>query len=129
MKPKISWIAVWLVCVFLISGCAPLLIGGAVGALGGYAINRDTIQSETDIDYEQLWNAAISIVRMRGEPKFEDYVKGYISAEMESSRVWVRLIRLTKVTTRLRISARKYHFPNLGLAQDLFVRIMEEAVR
>jgi hypothetical protein len=31
---------------------------------------------------------------------------------------------LTRATTRIKISARKFHFPNLELAQDLFVKIV-----
>lgn len=110
-----------------ISGCAPLIIGSAVGALGGYAISRDTVQGETDIEYDRLWNAVVTVARIKGIIKSEDYTQGYLTAETESSKVWVRLIRLTKATTRLRVSARKYHLPNLRLAEDLFVKIMEQA--
>lgn len=110
-----------------ISGCAPLIVGGAVGALGGYAVSKDTIGGETDKSYDSLWNSALMIGRIRGQIKNEDMTKGYIELEVESSRVYIRLIRLTAATTRLRVSARKYHLPNLGLAQDIFVKIMEEA--
>jgi hypothetical protein len=110
-----------------LSGCLPLIIGGAVGAVGGYAISRDTVRTETDKPYDRLWNAALSVSRIRGTLTQEDISRGYIELEAESSRVYIRLIRLSSVTTRLRVSARKYHFPNLGLAQDIFVKIMEEA--
>ena len=110
-----------------ISGCAPLIIGSAVGALGGYAISRDTVQGDTDIEYDRLWNAVVTVARIKGTIKSEDYTRGYLTAEAESSKVGVRLIRLTKATTRLRVSARKYHLPNLRLAEDLFVKIMEQA--
>jgi hypothetical protein len=104
-----------------------LIIGSAVGALGGYAISRDTVQGDTDIEYDRFWNAVVTVARIKGTIKSEDYTRGYIIAEAESSKVWVRLIRLTKATTRLRVSARKYHLPNLNLAEDLFVKIMEQA--
>jgi len=107
-------------------GCAPLIIGGAVGALGGYAVSKDTIQGETDKSYDRLWEAALTVSRIRGEIKYEDKTKGYIELEAESSKVYVRLIKLTVATTRLKVSARKYHLPNLGLAQDIFVKIMEQ---
>lgn len=126
MIRKTSWIIIWLICLFLTSGCVPLIVGGAVGALGGYAISRDTIQGETDIEYERLWDATISIAQIRGTITSEDHRQGYLTAEMGSSKVWIRLIRLTKATTCLKVSARKHHFPNLSLAQNLFVKIMEE---
>jgi hypothetical protein len=67
------------------------------------------------------------VSKFRGIIKQEDYTQGYIELEASSSRVWIRLIRLTQATTRLRISARKFRLPNFSLAQDLFVRIMEQA--
>jgi hypothetical protein len=115
-------------CIFVsISGCAPLIVGGAVGALGGYAISKDTIQGETDKSYDGLWEAAFTVSKIRGEIKYENKTKGYIESEAESSKVYVRLIRLTVSTTRLKVSARKYHFPNMSLAQDIFMKIMEQA--
>ena len=115
-------------CIFVsILGCAPLIVGGAAGALGGYAVSKDTIQGETDKSYDSLWNSALMVGRIRGQIKYEEMTKGYIELEAESSRVYIRLIRLTVATTRLRVSARKYHLPNLGLAQDIFVKIMEQA--
>ncbi len=115
-------------CIFVsISGCAPLIIGGAVGALGGYAVSKDTIQGETDKNYDSLWEAVLTVSRIRGEIKYEDKTKGYIELEAESSKVNIRLIRLTVATTRLRVQARKYHLPNLSLAQDIFMKITEQA--
>ncbi len=114
-------------CIFVsILGCAPLIIGGAVGAVGGYAISKDTIQGETDKSYDSLWEGALTVSKIRGEIKYENKIKGYIELEAESSKVYVRLIRLTFSTTRLRVQARKYHFPNMGLAQDIFMKIMEQ---
>lgn len=115
-------------CVLsFLSGCAPLIVAGAVGAVGGYAVSKDTIQGETDKDFDRLWNSALTVARYRGTIKREESFKGYLEVEAESSKVYIRVIRLTRATTRLRVSARKYHFPNLSLAQDIFVKIMEEA--
>ena len=111
----------------LISGCAPLIIGGAAGALGGYAVSKDTVQAETETDYDKLWKASLNLIRYRGRPIIEDYARGIIQAEVDSSKVWIRIVRLTKNFNRIRVSARKYHLPNLSLAQDLFVRIIEQA--
>lgn len=109
-----------------ISGCAALIIGSAVGMVGGYAISKDSIQGETDKSYDNLWGVALSVSKIRGQIKQENRTKGHIELEAESSKVYIRLIRLTAATTRLRVSARKYHFPNLSLAEDIFVKIMEQ---
>lgn len=108
------------------SGCLPLIVGGAVGALGGYVVSKDTLQADSDKPYDHLWNAALNISRIRGNIRQEDAARGYIEADVEKSKVWIRMVRLTKSTTRIRISSRKYRLPNLELAQDMFVKMMEE---
>lgn len=114
-----------LVCINT-AGCVPLIIGAAAGALGGYAVSKDTIQSETDKPYDSLWYAAKTIARSRGVIKEEDSLKGYLKLEIEASQVWIRLIRITRSTTRLRISCRRRHLPNLALAEELYTKIMGE---
>lgn len=106
------------------AGCLPLMIGAAAGGLGAYAISNDTIQADSDKDYTCLWDSALNVAKIRGIVQQEDASRGYIELSAESSKVQIRLIRLTQATTRIKISARKYSFPNLELAQDLFVKIM-----
>lgn len=115
------------VMVITLSGCVPLIIGAAAGGMGAYAVSKDTIQGETDKPYDLLWDAALRVSKIKGAIKEADVDKGYIEMEADSSRVGIKLIRLTHATTRLRIWARKYHFPNLDLAQDMYVKILEEA--
>jgi len=126
MSRRAAWLFSMPVIMIIISGCLPaIIVGGAVGAVGGYAISRDTIQGETDRPYDLLWSSASTIAKVRGKIKSEDAVKGRIELEAESSRVYIRLDRLTQSTTRVGVSARKYHLPNMALAQDIFVKIME----
>ena len=109
------------------SGCAPLILGGAAGALGAYAISKDTIEGESDRPYKSLWDAAYKVSKIRGTISQEDDTRGYLELNADASKVDIRLIRLTHATTRIRISARKHHLPNLNLAQELFIKIMEES--
>jgi len=114
--------------LFVSSGCVPLIIGGAAGALGAYAVSKDTVQGDTDKPYDSLWNAAYTVSRIRGTIKQEDSMRGYIELQVGTSKLSIRLIRLTHLTTRVRISARnKFNLPNRDLAEDIFVKIMEEA--
>ena len=110
-----------------VSGCAPLIIGAAAGGLGAYAVSKDTVQGDSDKSYDALWESAVSVAGMRGIIQQENATTGYIELSAESSKVWIRLIRLTQATTRIKISARKFHFPNIGLAQDIFVKIITGA--
>jgi hypothetical protein len=105
-------------------GCAPLIIGAAAGGLGAYAISKDTVQGDSDKDFDLLWESAINVSRQYGIIQQENISTGYIELTVDSSKVWIRLVRLTRATTRVRISARKFHFPNMELAQDLFVKII-----
>jgi len=126
MKKGMAFLFSLPIIMIIISGCLPaIIVGGAVGAVGGYAVSRDTIQGETDKPYEVLWNSATTVARIRGKLKSEDAIKGRIELEAESSRVYISLDRLTQSTTRVRVSARKYHLPNIALAQDIFVKVME----
>jgi hypothetical protein len=122
-----------LVCLFQLlllvslAGCVPLVVGAAAGGLGGYAISNDTIQGERDNSYERLWGSAVRVSAVRGTIKREDKLKGCIDLDVDSGKAWVRLIRVTRATTRLKVAARKHHLPDLSLAQDMFVKIMDGA--
>ena len=105
-------------------GCAPLIIGAAAGGLGAYVVSKDTVQGDTDKNYEALWDSALNVARSRGLIQQENAATGYIELGAESSKVWIKLVRLTQATTRVKVSARKYHFPNMELAQDIFVKII-----
>ncbi len=108
----------------IVCGCVPLIIGAAAGGLGAYAVSKDTVQGDSDKNFDLLWESAMGVGKQYGIIQQENISTGYIELAVDSSKVWIRLIRLTQATTRIRISARKYHFPNMELAQDLFVKII-----
>jgi hypothetical protein len=108
-----------------ISGCMPLVVGGA-GVLGGYAVGRDTITGHSEKSYNAIWNSALEVARIKGKLRREDKKTGEIEMETETSRVWIKLTGLTKSATEIKVSARKYSLPNLKLAEEIFVKIMEQ---
>src|SRR4030042_5065389 len=110
-----------------ISGCAPLIVGGVLGAAGVYAVSKDAIEGEIDKPYDNLWDTALIIARARGVIKREDSLKGYIMLEEKPSKVYIHLTKLTQSTTRLQIAARKHHLPNIELAQEIFTKIIDQA--
>ncbi|MBU0503641.1 MAG: DUF3568 family protein [Candidatus Omnitrophota bacterium] len=123
-----------IVCVLAILclvsfGCAPILIGAAVGAgaVGGYAVSKDTIQTDLDKPYENIWNSALSVSKNYGNIKYENIAQGYLELEQGPTHVWIRLSRMTRATTRIRVSVRKYHLPNMALAQEIFAKVVQEA--
>lgn len=126
MKKALHYFLI-LFLLFNLSGCAPLIVGVAVGGITAYAVSRDTMQGETDKSYDSIWDAALRVARIRGTIVEEDSLKGCIELKAESSRVYINVIKLTPSANRLKVRARKYHFPNLTLAQDIFTKIIEEA--
>jgi hypothetical protein len=123
---KVKRLSIYLVLFILpvVCGCAPLIIGAAAGGLGAYAISKDTVQGDSDKSFDLLWDSAVNVSKQYGITQQENISTGYIELTADSSKVWIRLIRLTRATTRIRVSARKFHFPNIELAQDLFVKIV-----
>ena len=120
-------------CCFLLlanSGCVPLVVGATLGAVGGYAASKDTVQGDTDTPYDSIWQAAIAVSRIRGTIKQDNSEQGVIELSADSNKVWIRLFRLTQATTTIKVSARnRFHLPNISLAQDLFVKIIEQSKR
>ncbi|MDD2703678.1 MAG: DUF3568 family protein [Candidatus Omnitrophica bacterium] len=111
-----------------LSGCAPLLVGVALGGATVYAISKDTIQGDTEKQYDSLWDASINVAGTYGMVKTENRDSGYLFVEGPSGRVWIHLVRLTRTATRIKISARnKFHLPDLNKAQEVFVKLMEQA--
>ncbi|MCU0666461.1 MAG: DUF3568 domain-containing protein [Candidatus Omnitrophica bacterium] len=109
-------------------GCAPLVVGAGIGLLGGYAASKDTICADTDKDFSALWDTALQIARIRGTIKDDNYDKGTIKLiTFDSSIVWIKISRITKAASKICVSARKFKLPNFNLAQDIFVKIMEQA--
>ncbi|HNX81383.1 MAG TPA: DUF3568 family protein [Candidatus Omnitrophota bacterium] len=115
------------ILVIGVSGCAPLIVGAAVGGAGAYAVSKDTLQGDTDKPYDALWSAALSIAKVKGTVILEDYHKGMINLNIEGGKVWIRFIRLTRTATRVKVSARKFHMPSISSAQDIYTKIMDEA--
>ena len=127
MKKQSAIFSILPLLLIYIAGCVPLIVGAGVGAVGAYAISKDTIQGDTDKSYDSLWDAALIICKNRGIVR-EEASRGYIRADIEGSRVEIRLIRLTQVANRIRIKARsKFNFPNIDLAQDLYTKIIDQA--
>ncbi|MFA6384930.1 MAG: hypothetical protein WCY10_06155 [Candidatus Omnitrophota bacterium] len=110
------------------AGCIdPFSIGLAAGGVSAYAASRDTIQGEADKSYEAVWDAAVKVSKIRGTVAKQDARSGKIDLETDSGKVWITVIRMSRTTTRLRVAARRYKLPNITLANDIFLKIMEAA--
>jgi len=91
-----------------LSGCilVPIaLVGG--GVIGGMAISEDTVQTEFDRSYAQVWDASLAVLDKAGAIEIKDKELGIIQGYVRKSKVTVRLEELTASTVRIQVKARK----------------------
>lgn len=108
------------------TGCI-YLVAGSVGALGGYAVSPDTVEGESESDYETLWDAANEVIGIMGTVNRKDYKMGTIDGTISSARISVDISQISSTQVRLRVKARKNMLPNIKIAQDVFVKIKNRA--
>ena len=122
---SVAVILTFSICLISLSGCVALIIGG-VGAVGGYAVTRDTIQGEYDAKYSKAWIAASDVCSMLGTLSSKDKAKGTMEAFVERAKVKVDIIQLTPEAIRVKVKARKGLFPRLSVAEKVFVKIVQQ---
>jgi len=111
-------------CVFS-SGCVWLVVGG-VGAVGGYAVSRDTFEGVSSKGQEELMAAAHKVLSIMGTITDERPKEGEIVATVYGNHVTVNVIQINLTTSRLRIKARNAIFPRIGVAQEVYTKIMNQ---
>lgn len=124
LKNLLQGFAVLLV-LFQLAGCFWLIVGTA-GAVGGYAVTRDTIQGEYDVGYSDAWKSAVEVCGLLGIVNTKDSSLGTIQATVDRVKVKVEVTQLTPEATRLKVKARKGIFPRLGTAEKVFVKIVQQ---
>ncbi len=114
--PVLSW---------SLSGCAFFIVGVA-GAVGGYAITRDTIQGEYDAEYSKAWKASLEVCGILGSVISRDTSKGVVEASIDKAKIRVEITQITPEAIRVKVKARKGVFPKLGTAEKVFVKIVQQ---
>jgi len=110
-------------CLLVLSaGCAPLLLATA-GAVGGYAISRDSVTIDLDRPWDKVWSACLEETRAQGRIKREDPASGRIDAIVKETDVAINLEQLTPATVRVVIRARKRLLPKVDVAQRVGIGI------
>jgi len=126
MKARIFNLAVlFAVVCFLFSSCAPLIIGGALGAAGGYVISKDTTQGVIERSYDSAWEGSINVLKEMGAADFEYIPGGKFRAYVKDAKVNVKVEQMSEKSIRLTVSARKGLLPRLKLAEEVFVKVVE----
>lgn len=126
MRLKISSSIFFLfLSLIALSGCV-FVVAGTLGAVGGYAVTRDTIQGEYDASYQRAWKAALQTCNTLGVIVNRDTNKGMIEATVDRAKVKVEITQMTPEATRIKVKARKGIFPRIGTAQNVFVKIVQQ---
>ncbi len=112
------------VCLFS-SGCWFLIIGGA-GAVGGYAISRDTFEGASSKGQSELMAASHKVLAIMGTISDERVKEGEIIAIVNGAHVTVNVFQVNLTTSKLRVRARNGIFPRIGLAQDIYTKVMNQ---
>jgi len=112
------------ICAFS-SGCALLVIGGA-GAVGGYALSRDTFEGVSSKGQEELMAAAHKVMSIMGTISDERPKDGEIVGTVYGNHVTVDVIQINLTTSKLRVKARNGIFPRIGVAQEVYTKIMNQ---
>ena len=111
-------------CVFS-SGCVFLVVGG-VAAVGGYAVSRDTFEGVSSKGQEELLSAAHKVLSIMGTISDERPKDGEIVATVYGNHVTVEVIQINLTTSKLRVKARNGLFPRIGVAQEIYTKIMNQ---
>ena len=104
-------------------GCVFVVLG-SVAAVGGYVISPDTVEGLTKKSEKAVWNSAVEILSIMGKVTEQYQEKGMVVAQVSGATVTVTVYSMTEKTVKLRVKARKSFLPKIGMAQDVFTKIM-----
>ena len=111
-------------CVFS-SGCVFIVVGAA-GAVGGYAVTRDTFEGVSSKSQEELLASAHKVMSIMGTILNERPKDGEIVGTVYGAHVTIDVVQINLTTSRLRVRARKLIFPRIGIAQEIYTKIMNQ---
>jgi hypothetical protein len=111
-------------CMFS-SGCVFLVVGAA-GAVGGYAVSRDTFEGVSSKGQEELLASAHKVLSIMGTITDERPKDGELVATVYGDHVTVDVIQINLTTSKLRVKARKAIFPRIAIAQEVYTKIMNQ---
>lgn len=109
------------VTVLIASGCGVVIVAG-LGALGGYVISPDTVEGIVGYGETELFASAGDVLSMMGTISEQSKSMGELSATVSGVRVTVNVIPQSRTSTKLKVKARKWIFPKIAVAQDVYMK-------
>lgn len=126
MRAKKIGLSLILFSLFIVLNGCVFLVAGTVGAVGGYAITRDTMQGEYDAKFSDAWKASLQACSALGTITSKSSSLGVLEATVDRAKVKVEITQLTLEAVRVKVKARKGLFPRLGTAEHIFVKIVQQ---
>ena len=109
------------------AGCAaPIILAVGAGAVGGYAVSRDTFEGITAKGQEEIWDVAHRVASIMGTIEDDNRHSGAMIARVNGATVTITLVPINLTTTKIRIKARKGIFPRIGTAQEVYGKIINQ---
>ena len=101
-----------------------MLIGA--GAVGGYAISKDSINNSFDLSFSHVYEASHQVMQKVGFVTQADEQRGIIKGTVPGANVTITITRLTSRTVQLKVKARSDVFlPKIDIAQAVYNQIVE----
>lgn len=113
-------------CLLLVTGCVPLLIGAGAG-IAGYSLSNDAATGNVKTEYRVLWDMCLDKLDvMEAEILSADESKGMIKVKMAEHNVSVKINSVNVNTQRLKVSARQLLMPKAQFAQKVFLKLVAD---
>ncbi len=122
---KNRWSVVLMALVSLgLCGC-PLILVGA-GAVGGYAVSKDTVRNQFEMSKEHLFQQSLAAAKDLGFITTEDAVHGLIKLKVQDTNVTITITPLTQRAVELKVKARNsLLMPQVDIAQQVYNNIIK----
>ncbi len=112
-------------CAMGLTGCVYLVVGG-LGAVGGYVVSPDTVEGITGHDAVSVFESAVDMLSIMGTISEKNQAGGMIIAKVYNAKVTVSIFSMGDRTVKLTVKARKAFIPKISIAQDVFVKIVNQ---
>lgn len=111
--------------IFSACGCGVVVIAG-LGALGGYVVSPDSVEGIVGYSETELFASAKDILSVMGTITEETKSLGQLTATINGVTVTVNVIPQSKTSTKLKVKSRKWGFPKIAIAQDVYMKIVRQ---
>lgn len=123
MRQKLSLVAVAVLSLGL-CGC-PLILVGA-GAMGGYAVGKDSVRNQFEVSKDHLFRQSLAAAKEMGFVTTEDAVHGIIKLKIQDANVTITITPLTQRAVELKVKARNaLLLPEVEVAQQVYNAILK----